>query len=598
MTAPELAQLELLAEIDALAEDLSAWSESAPDWKPARTARALVRRLSERVESLRVRIDSPLVVATLGGSGTGKSALVNAILGSDVVRTGRQRPTTHKPTLICRPDITPEMLGIDRSAVEVCPCELPALADLVLIDCPDPDTSEQADSPVSNLARLRRVLPHCDVLLVTATQQKYRSGRVADELTAAAPGARMVFVQTHADEDADIRDDWREVLAERYAVERLFRVDCLAALAASQSGSPPPGDMAELHDLLTRQLAGSAAARIRRANFLDLAAETLAACRRRIGDGRPAVERLEEAVAEQRMKLAAPLALQTRDELLASRRLWENRLLGQVASRWGFSPWTLVLRVYQALGSLAMGALLTRVRSPAQLALWGAVEGARTWRRRRREKVAQTSVARAAAGSWDAAELRSAAIVLEGYAAEAGLDREAASPETVRGEAQQAATAFAAGVSGEIDGLIRRQADRHSRWYVRWCYELLMLAALGAILFRLGKNYFWDTWLDPTPDSQPYGLDFYLSSLFWLLLWCGLLLWGFMRRLRRGLRGQIVQLAHQWAGPAPAAGVFARLEEGCARIDRFDKELRRLEEQVAEMRRHLALPDGRLGSRR
>ena len=62
------------------------------------------------------------------------------------------------------------------------------------------------------MARLRAILPKCDVLLVTATQQKYRSARVADELAAAARGAHVVFVQTHADLDDDIRDDWRQVL--------------------------------------------------------------------------------------------------------------------------------------------------------------------------------------------------------------------------------------------------------------------------------------------------------------------------------------------------------------------------------------------------
>ena len=50
------------------------------------------------------------------------------------------------------------------------------------------------------------------MLLVTATQQKYRSARVADELAAAARGTRLVFVQTHADTDDDIREDWRAVL--------------------------------------------------------------------------------------------------------------------------------------------------------------------------------------------------------------------------------------------------------------------------------------------------------------------------------------------------------------------------------------------------
>lgn len=598
MSARELAHLELLAEVDSLAEELRLWSESAPPWQPARAARALVRRLIERVDSLRVRLDAPLVVAMLGGSGTGKSALVNAILGSDVVTTGRQRPTTQRPVLVCRPDIGPEMLGIDPGAVELCQRELPALADLVLVDCPDPDTSEQAESTASNLARLRRILPHCDVLVVTTTQQKYRSGRVSEELAAAAPGARLVFVQTHADEDDDVREDWQEVLRHDYAAGRVYLVDSLRALADARAGRAPEGDMADLVDLLTRQLSGTAASRIRRANFLDLAAGTLAACRRRIDEGLPAVEALTGAIDQQRARLGGPLARQTRDELLASRRLWEGRIMARTAARWGFSPWALVLRGYQALGTLATGALLGRARSPAQLALWGAIEAGRAWRRRAEERRARSSVSRAVAGCWEQAELRTSAIVLEGYAVEAGIDREAASPATVAAEAEQAGGAFAEGVGADLDKLIERQADRHSRWYVRWFYESLLLAALGVILYRLGKNYFWDSWLDPTPDSGPFGLEFYVSSAIWLVLWCGLLIWAFAQRLRRGLARQIRELAERWTGSAPAAGLFARLDGRCREVDRFAKDLQRLEEQVAGLRRQLALPDGRLGYRR
>ena len=44
-----------------------------------------------------------------------------------------------------------------------------------------------------------------------------------------------------------------------------------------------------LVDLLSRQLAGAAANRIRRANFLDLVAEVLARCKRRIDDATAAV---------------------------------------------------------------------------------------------------------------------------------------------------------------------------------------------------------------------------------------------------------------------------------------------------------------------
>src|SRR5690242_16355497 len=117
MQRPELAHLELLAEVDTLLTELKSWSDHAPDWPPAHHCQALVRRLAERTAMLRVRLDAPLIVATLGGTGTGKSALVNAIVGADVVTSGRERPTTLQPTLICRPDLSPETLGIDPKSV-------------------------------------------------------------------------------------------------------------------------------------------------------------------------------------------------------------------------------------------------------------------------------------------------------------------------------------------------------------------------------------------------------------------------------------------------------------------------------------------------
>ena len=627
MALPELAYLQLLAEIDALLERLDRWAAHAPaGWPPAESCRALVRRLAGRATALRLRLEAPLVVATLGGTGTGKSALANALAGAEVVRTGRQRPTTARPTLVCRPGLTAEMLGIDPASVELVSRDLPALAELVLVDCPDPDTTEERgedgnalpkgtvpfsaspaettdenwDSPQpappgSNLARLRAILPHCDVLLVTTTQQKYRSARVSEELAAAADGARLVFVQTHADQEQDIRADWRQTLAPHYATGPLFLVDSLSALADAQQGLAPRGEFAALRDLLTRQLAGAAAARIRRANFLDLAEQMLDDCRQRLDRAMPPVERLQTAMEEQRLELARRLARQTRGELLGSRRQWENRLLGQVASRWGLSPFALVLRVYQGLGSLLSGALLYRARTPAQLALWGAAQSARAWQKQRRQRHAAGGVTRAVAGCWDEGQLRTAAIVLEGYAAEAGFPPPD-SRAMVAAEADRAGLDFVARVSAQLDGLVTRLAERHTGWFTRWRYELLLAAMLGMLVYRLGKNFFYDSWWAEKPVPV-WGLDAYLCAAIWLLLWCLLLLGAFTRRLRRGLTRQIDQLAEGWAGAEPSAGLFAGWEDACRRSRQFRQELIVLQEHVGQLRRQLALPE-ELGERR
>jgi len=46
-----------------------------------------------------------------------------------------------------------------------------------------------------------------------------------------------------------------------------FRIDSLRALADAQANMQPRGEFADLLDLLTRQMAGAAGNRIRRANF-------------------------------------------------------------------------------------------------------------------------------------------------------------------------------------------------------------------------------------------------------------------------------------------------------------------------------------------
>jgi len=596
-----LAQLGLLAEIDSLVAELAAWGDRAPAWPAARQCQALIRRLLARVDTMRVRLDAPLVVATLGGTGTGKSALVNALVGADVTPSGRERPTTRQPALVCRPGLEPSMLGIDPAAVQVVHRDASVLRDLVLLDCPDPDTTEGEASHSTNLGKLRELLPHCDVLLVTTTQQKYRSARVADELAAAAPGARLVFVQTHADLDTDVRDDWRQSLGDRYTTGELFFIDSLAALADVQQGVPPRGEFSRLLDLLTHDLSTLAAHRIRRANFLDLVADALTACAARIEQGLPAIEQLESAMAQQRARLAGGLTGRLRDELLSSSRSWENRLLAAVTGHWGFSPFSGALRLYQGLGGLLSGAALSRVRTPAQLALWGAIEGGRRWRSNRKERRASSTAARAAALGWEEADLRTAAIIIDGYAGEAELDRRELEAGRLARSANEVAANFIAEASSQLQAVIDRQAARHSGWFTRVGYELLFGVMLFGLLYRFGRNFFFDSWLGPelglTEVAQPVlGTDFFLGALLVIVAWSGLLLWSFTSRLRRGLSAEINDVAQLWTSPKLTAGFFAGLERQIHEIRKCRDDLARLQSRVAELQSRLAV-SGPLGHR-
>ena len=599
----ELEHLELLAEIDALVRELESWNARRPDWPAARDAALLVKRLLDRTATLRIRIDAPLVVATLGGTGVGKSTLVNALAGAEVSQSGRMRPTTMLPTMICRPKLTPAEIGIADESVRVVERDLPLLRDVVLIDCPDPDTTEdQAADAGTNLARLRDLLPHCDVLLVVTSQQKYRSARVSAELQAAASGARLVFVQTHADVDVDVREDWRRVLAEDFAAGEMFFVDAKQAADDAAEGRNPTGEFGRLVHFLSRELAGTAAARIRRANFLDLVDETLRSCSQRIAAGIALLEPLEAAVAEERAKLGGQLVERVCSELHNNRRLWENRLVDSVTTRWGFSPFSCLLRAYQAMGSLLSGYGLARVRTTAQLALWGMFEGSRQWKMFRDRRVAESASHRAALGAWTESDLRTAAIIVDGYAADAGLDRTSARYESVCEQADAAARDFVDRAAGDLQASVEMLSRRRAGWFTRLWYETLFILVAAALVYRFLKNFLYDSWLvgelglgEPKPL---YGLEFFIGAGVFLFAWSLLLIWMFTARLKRGLGREIDAFKAKQLGPAAAGRLFAPLESAVRDVRRWGDDLGILQRRADELRSRVTPTKSQLGHRK
>ncbi|HEX6987436.1 MAG TPA: GTPase domain-containing protein, partial [Planctomycetaceae bacterium] len=436
---------------------------------------------------------------TFGGTGTGKSTLVNSLVGEEVTRTGRQRPTTTKPVLILHRDTEAEALGLPLERFELVRSAADVLRDLVIVDCPDPDTSETAEAG-TNLALLRSIVPHCDVLIFTATQQKYRSARVLEELADAAAGCRLLFVQTHAGVDEDVRDDWRRTLA-GYDVPEMFFVDSRRALEEQRAGRRPSGEFGRLLEVLRTELAASERGRVRRANVLDLLGEALDRGRRILSERRPAVEALKEQLAAQRDRLSADLANGLRDELLSSRNLWERRLLSAVTENWGFSPFSSVLRLYNGLGGFVASWSVYRARTAAQVALIGAAEGARRLRSWQEERDAEGRLGRLDAFALDDARLREARLVVSGYADEAGLSPALptdAALDDLRAAAARVESQFLGTAGRKVDDLIRELAAANSRWHVRLWYETLFGAYLAFVLWRVGKNFFWDSFLRPT----------------------------------------------------------------------------------------------------
>ncbi|REJ84655.1 MAG: hypothetical protein DWQ29_11735 [Planctomycetota bacterium] len=594
MHEPQVAQLEMLARLDQATSRAAEWADRRTAWQPLSQAQTMVKRALGRAETLRVRLEAPIVVATFGGTGTGKSSLINAIVGEECTQSGRERPTTRRPIVIAHPKADLEPIGLPLDEVEIVRRDAEILRDLVLIDCPDPDTSETEEAG-SNLQRLHALLPYCDVLIYTSTQQKYRSARVAEELGQAAAGCRLVFVQTHADLDEDVREDWRARLREHYEIPDVFLIDSLRGLQEQQASQRPSGDLARLQDLLTTQLAASERMRVRRANVVDLLLGVVGRCRELLQPEAPRLDDLEEALAQQNAALSESLSTTLRGELIGSRHLWERRLLAAVTETWGFSPFSGLLRLYQGLGALIASFALFRSRSAAQMALVGAMQGARWWSGRRAERQAEENLE--SAFCLDDATLREASLVVDGHRRSAGMlqtEESTRSLTELQGRAAQLERDFLTDAARRIDDVIDRLARRNSRWFVRLFYELMFAAYLMFVLYRVGKNFFYDSWIH---DAPLLSTDFYIPALLFFLLWAGLLLMAFTHRLRRGLNAEIDELAREMVHRRFGSGLFPDLEESCRQARGAVMELDAINASLGALRDEIAISTA-LGGRR
>jgi hypothetical protein len=198
--------------------------------------------------------------------------------------------------------------------------------------------------------------------------------------------------------------------------------------------------------------------------------------------------------------------------------------------------------------------------------------------------------------------LREVRTIVNGYANAARIEIPAVDPdslhdrgslELLRDEAARAENSFLTGAGQQVDEIIEDLARRNSGWFVRGWYELLFLGLTGFILFLIGKNFFYESfWL----GERPLEADFYIAAGIIFLLWTGLLVILFSRRLRRGLDRRIEGLAESLSTAKLARGPFPELDAATERIDRCVEQYNALLLDAAELRNEV-LTSEKLGAR-
>jgi len=573
---------------DALIAATERWTGSVVGWLPARAIAAEWGDLAPRLAGMREELSRVLVVGVVGGTGVGKSTLVNALAGREVTEAGDvARPTTRQPVVVCGSGVDVDWLAVEAFGGRLVRSDAPAVSGIVLIDCPDPDTQSlpRADDTAGggppaegnrNRDRLEAVLPRCDVLLLVSTAQKYRSWIIARELATFAPGRPLLFVQTHASRDPDIRDDWRqELVSQGFEVPRIFRLDAVAAMQRAAVGEPSESAFQELVAAIDTELVGRAARRVRRTGVFDLLGWFLERSVARLETVRPAVAGLAAGVAAERTRLEKLLAAGIDRELRQGRHSWQRLIDEEVIARWQGSPFALFLHAVAGLRGL-----------------WGKVGGSPGLVGRLLAGEA-AGASRQVADQWQglselgltAGEVEQSASVLAGLAEQAGAVPPLVDParhELSPGSAEAAELLGRAGrwLAAGIDEIVGQRRQRLDWLVFRGLFELLFSGFLLVILLRAGLSFFGGRlW-----QGQPTGGGGFLSeAIFWLLIWGFVLRWAVFRLLRLGLDRELSRLV----GRLPEAGLvdplFSRYLAATGSMQRFLGEATRLRSELESL---------------
>ena len=208
--------------------DALAGTEFSTDESARVEAGALVAQIDDYILPRLANIDAPLLAVVGGSTGSGKSTLVNAIVGQQVTTSGVIRPTTRQPVLVANPadsawfNSTRVLPGLAREQGEAganpSATSLRTVASgavspgLALLDAPDFDSIDDR-----NRALASQLLAAADLWVFVTTPSRYADQLVWNFLhDAAGRDIEVIVVLNRVDEDAlaTVPDDLRRMMAE------------------------------------------------------------------------------------------------------------------------------------------------------------------------------------------------------------------------------------------------------------------------------------------------------------------------------------------------------------------------------------------------
>jgi len=237
----------------------------------------LTHSVAAAVRDARLRLAYPeevTVAALVGGTGSGKSSLLNAVIGLEIAATGGIRPTTAAPVAV-----VPAGAGetLDGYLHELGVTDVHHVGQhewLCLIDMPDTDSVE-----VGHRLKVERLLPVVDAVVWVIDPEKYRDATLHHEQLRrlSRHGSRFVFALNQSDRlDEETTERVTADLGEALAEDGIEE-PALVVTAADPPAGPPQGIEALLSALRERAGTRDAVYRKLHADLVEGVASLLAA---------------------------------------------------------------------------------------------------------------------------------------------------------------------------------------------------------------------------------------------------------------------------------------------------------------------------------
>jgi len=532
-----------LARLDAALIDLDAWL-AATSLLPDEAVRGELRAQGAMLRQRRDELLAPLQIAIVGGTGVGKSTVLNAFAGETIAEASAVRPCTRQVTIYAHQDnraaLDPAWAPPDRIRLH----ERPELRNKILIDTPDIDSLAG-----EHRRRTEAAVASADLVLFVVTAQKYADLAGAQWLARFAAGRRFVFLLNRADEGLDaavVADLAGRLAAAGFDHADIRRVSAAGALAAKLGEAGEGHEFGEVERLVAESLDAKRMRQVKESNLAAAVARWV----RHVDEALPdqLADRLAawragaaEAYAELRVELVAQLYPTLRDDARLARHVeyWFGTGFG--------GPTGVCLTVLYALRAAV---------APDYPRLWEVSEAPAV-------ELASPADAAAAIGE----RVASAQARLRALATYNGLP---GGPATLPEPAHLATRSVVQPIDDRLRGELGRalRAARDERSLGQRVLALVLNVPALALLLGLPGYWLWDRLQALTGDAVlPTGEYFQAAAIvvalwLWLATWLAQLM--IRRRTRRflaNLRDRVGAAVDEVLRPKLLGRLEARLDE-------------------------------------